>query len=198
MTQLLAFFTVAADKTFVDDATCKNLLNSISLKTQSAAACLAIVLKNDKQRASFNVDFLKMAQAGQVAGVLFLGELGKLTDLSSDKKIFETIKNAFQHAEEQVRLSASISLGNITIGNPNFFLKKVFGMVAESEAKQKYLFLNTIREIVISDSSCLSAYLTPLMELLMSQTNHPEDSIRSIVAECLGRLFIVYPEDLIE
>lgn len=32
----------------------------------------------------------------------------------------------------------------------------------------------------------------------MSQTNHPEDSIRSIVAECLGRLFIVYPEDLIE
>jgi hypothetical protein len=71
-------------------------------------------------------------------------------------------------------------------------------MVAESEAKQKYLFLNTIREIVISDSKCLSAYLNPLMELLMSQTNHPEDSIRSIVAECLGRLFIVYPEDLIE
>jgi cullin-associated NEDD8-dissociated protein 1 len=71
-------------------------------------------------------------------------------------------------------------------------------MVGESDAKQKYLFLNTIREIVISDSDCLSGYLTPLMDLLMSQTGHPEDSIRSIVAECLGRLFIVYPEDLID
>ena len=41
-------------------------------------------------------------------------------------------------------------------------------MVGESDAKQKYLFLNTIREIVISDSACLSAYLGPLMDLLMS------------------------------
>ena len=36
------------------------------------------------------------------------------------------------------------------------------------------------------------------MDLLMSQTTHPEDSIRSIVAECLGRLFSHYAEDLVE
>jgi hypothetical protein len=48
LTQLLSFFRVAAEKTFVDDAASKTLLESISLKTQSAAACLAIVLRDDK------------------------------------------------------------------------------------------------------------------------------------------------------
>jgi len=42
-------------------------------------------LKNEKVRSAFKVDFLKMAQEGQITGLLFLGELGKLTDLSGEK-----------------------------------------------------------------------------------------------------------------
>lgn len=41
-------------------------------------------------------------------------------------------------------------------------------MLKAAEAKQKYLFLNTIREIVINDSNCLKNYLSDLMELLYS------------------------------
>jgi hypothetical protein len=62
-----------------------------------------------------------------------------------------------------------------------------------SEAKQKYLFLNTIREIILNDSDCLKNDVDKVTELLMSQTTHEEESIRSIVAESLGRLFSAYP-----
>lgn len=36
-----------------------------------------------------------------------------------------------------------------------------------------------------------------MQELFMQQSMHEEESIRSIVAESLGRLFAAYPQDLI-
>ena len=139
------------------------MLSAVGIKSQSAAACLAIVSHFDKNHAALKKDFVQMANsaepASQVTGALCLGELGKLSDLSGETSIFEMIKRAFQSPNEEVRHAASICLGNVTIGNPVFFLKKVFALVSDSEAKQKYLFLNTIREIVISDSNCLQDYL---------------------------------------
>ncbi len=37
-----------------------------------------------------------------------------------------------------------------------------------SEAKQKYLFLNTIREIILNDSDCLKNDVDKVTELLIS------------------------------
>lgn len=95
-----------------------------------------------------------------------------------------------------VRQAASISLGKITIGNPKFYLDKVFDLVNKSEAKQKYLFLNTLREIILNDSGCLRDYLKPMQELFVNQANNDEESIRQIVAESLGRLFAAYPAEM--
>jgi hypothetical protein len=72
------------------------------------------------------------------------------------------IQKYFSSASEEVRQAASISLGKITIGNPKFFLDKVFALVTKSEPKQKYLFLNTIREIILNDSDCLKDYIKPM------------------------------------
>lgn len=107
------------------------------------------------------------------------------------------LQDYFGSQNEQVRQAASISLGKITIGNPKFFLDKVFQLVTKSEAKQKYLFLNTLREIILNDSNCLKDYIKPMIELFMQQATHDEESIRSIVAESLGRLFSAYPSELI-
>ena len=59
-------------------------------------------------------------------------------------------------------------MGNVTIGNPDFFLSKVFEFVRNSEVAQKYLFLNTIRAIIIADSKCLVAFMMDLTDLLMT------------------------------
>ena len=96
-----------------------------------------------------------------------------------------------------MRIAASICLGNVAIGNPNFFLDKVFSLVKQSKDAQKYLFLNTIREIIVHDSECLNMYLDPLIELLMSHSTHQDEMIRSTVAESLGRLFAVYSQDMV-
>ena len=91
----------------------------------------------------------------QIVGALCLGEYGKLVDLSQEAKIIPTVQGLFQSGEDNVRIAASICLGNVAIGNPNFFLDKVFSLVKQSKDAQKYLFLNTIREIIVHDSSCL-------------------------------------------
>lgn len=77
------------------------------------------------------------------------------------------IQDYFNNTNEQVRQAASISLGKITIGNPKFFLDKVFTLVTKSETKQKYLFLNTLREIILYDSACLKDYIKPMQELFV-------------------------------
>jgi len=136
-------------------------------------------------------------QKRQIQGSLCLGELGKLVDMSKDADTFNLIQSYFGSQHEQVRQAASISMGKITIGNPKFFLDKVFSLVTKSEAKQKYLFLNTLREIILNDSNCLKDYIKPMQDLFMQQSMHEEESIRSIVAESLGRLFAAYPSELI-
>lgn len=53
-------------------------------------------------------------------------------------------------------------LGNVSVGNPGFFLDKVFDLIVKSEDSHKYLFLNTIREIIINDSKCLKEHILEL------------------------------------
>ena len=65
----------------------------------------------------------------QVKGILCLGELGKLEDLSGETQILDLILNNFQSREDDIRQASSVSLGNLTIGNPKFFLDKVFNLV---------------------------------------------------------------------
>jgi len=62
-------------------------------------------------------------------------------------------------------------MGNATIGNPQFFLSKVFNLASESQVAQKYLFLNTIREIIIADSRCITDFMFDITELLIQLTS---------------------------
>jgi len=87
-------------------------------------------------------------------------------------------------------------LGNISVGNPDFFLDKVFSLVDAAEVHEKYLFLNTIREIIIHNPICLRPFVAKLLPLLIEQAKNSEEQIRGIVAENLGRLFIYYSTEM--
>jgi cullin-associated NEDD8-dissociated protein 1 len=58
--------------------------------------------------------------------LLIIGEIGKLSDLSSVQNILNKIAAFFKNQSDLVRTAASICLGNMSIGNTNFFLGKVF------------------------------------------------------------------------
>lgn len=134
------------------------LLDQVTIKSQHSALCLAIVVATDSQYAPMKADFIKMSSGADVkqniSGLLCLGEYGKLNDLSKDN-VLDLIQKSFDHSNEEVRQAASISLGKLTIGNAAFFLDKVLSLVKNSSAQKKYLFLNTIREIIIHNSVCL-------------------------------------------
>lgn len=87
-------------------------------------------------------------------------------------------------------------MGNVTIGNPDFFLDQVFTLINNSQETQKQLFLNTIREIIIVDSHCLENFLFQLTELLSSHTTSESPQIRNIVSEILGRLLADFHDEV--
>lgn len=68
-----------------------------------------------------------------VRTVLCLGEIGAFVDLSKMNGIIDCISNLFEHQDDQVRQASAISLGGISIGNTDFFIPKVFGLINKSQ-----------------------------------------------------------------
>src|SRR3569833_3099958 len=102
----------------------------------------------------------------------------------------------FKSSNEDVKTAGSICLGNISVGNADFFLEKVFTLVDQSQQQEKYLFLNTVKEIITHNPKCLQPYLGVLMPLLVEHSKNDEEQIRNVVAESIGRLFIVYSNEM--
>jgi hypothetical protein len=57
-----------------------------------------------------------------IVGALSLGEFGKMNDLKGIKDILNTVSSLFKSQNEEVKTAGSICLGNISVGNPDFFL----------------------------------------------------------------------------
>ena len=133
-----------------------------------------------------------------IVGALTIGEYGKLVDLSQEARILPTVQTLFNNPQEDVKFAASICMGNVAIGNPEFFVPKVFELVQNSQEAQKYLFLNTIREIIIANSRCLEDQIFSLTDLLISHTTSQSLQIQTIVAEILGRLLADFPDQMYE
>jgi hypothetical protein len=58
-----------------------------------------------------------------------LGEFGKMQDLSGVQGLINSVSNLFKSNNEDVKTAGSICLGNISVGNADFFLEKVFALV---------------------------------------------------------------------
>jgi len=69
-------------------------------------------------------------------------------------------------------------------------------MIKAAQPQQKYLYLLTIKELIIAEPEALKVYLGELQELLMEQASNKDANIRSIVAECTGRFFVYASDDL--
>ena len=196
------FFKVAAAKGVLQSGASQMLINFVTLKAQAAAACLAVAIANNNQFAGILEQLWSMV--GQqdpnqlIVGALTIGEYGKVKDLSGEGRILPMVQQLFNHQQEDVKTAASICMGNVTIGNPDFFLSKVFDLIRSSQVQQKYLFLNTIREIIIADSRCVADYMMDIQDMLVALSSSDSAQIRNIVAEILGRLLADFPEDFMD
>ena len=95
------FFKIAAGAGVLETAASQMLLNFVNLKSQGAAACLAISIANSSQFANILAQLWTMTQSQDpnqlIVAALTLGEYGKIKDLSGEARILPTVQRLFQH-----------------------------------------------------------------------------------------------------
>jgi len=176
----------------------------------SVSQCIAVLCSNttDEKRDStvnkFVSDIKKKSTSdtNKLLALYCVGEIGRRVDLSGITSLKKNILNAFESPSEEVKAAASVSLGNIAIGNLKKFLPDILAEV-EKYPKRQYLLLGSLREIIVRQCTSsrgakrLKDFFDSLMDLLFKNTETEEEGTRNVVAECLGKLALLRPKKVI-
>ena len=166
----------------------------ITLRTRTSAKILARI-SPDKEQEWKSYVRQNSNDENKLKGVLLIGELGMTKDFTKDDT-FEAIQKLFEVKEDQIRQAAAISLGGITLSNPQFYLAKLFGLIQKSGDKDKYMYLCTLKEIIQNKPASLVQNMGELMGLYLEQSKSQNGFIKSTVAESIGFLFKAEPKAL--
>jgi cullin-associated NEDD8-dissociated protein 1 len=127
-----------------------------------------------------------------------LGEVGQQQDLSGIPDLQQILLSGFESAAEDTKLSAAYALGHIAVGNMSMFLPMLLQSSASS--KHQYLLLVSLKELVVvfaNQQLDFLPHLSAVLPLLLQQCQSEEDSVRGMVAECLGVLTTILPEQVL-
>jgi cullin-associated NEDD8-dissociated protein 1 len=127
----------------------------------------------------------------QQLSLISLSELGRQSDLSSDKTLFESVFNLFNAEDEDTKYYASVALGGICLGNIQYFLPIIIDLLGKKKEYQ-YLLLNSLKEVITRGSVVVYELLKKenFISFLFNYSETPNENLRQIVAECIGKLAI--------
>ena len=134
--------------------------------------------------------------------LLSIGEIGRHIDLSTNSGLKTIILDSFNNSSEEVKSAASYALGNISLGNLKEYLPFVLKEI-ESQPKRQYLLLHSLKEIISAQSMSesgvrgLGPYVPDIWSQLFRHCECNEEGTRNVVAECLGKLCLIEPEQLL-
>jgi len=143
-----------------------------------------------------------VSESVKLLGLRVLGEVGKETDLASSGSTLPTIYACFASEKDAVKSAASFALGNVTGGNMATYLPQLINEIKAQKDKQ-YLLLNALKELVVSKAATaagianLQAFVQGIWALLFEFSESPEEGTRNVVGECLGKLTLVHPAELL-
>lgn len=160
---------------------------AISLGDQSRAVMTVKQLVDDSKQHLNNDSIYTLI-------LLAIGEIGKQTDLGEVPNLVEVILQAFNSSSEDVKSAGSFALGCVAVGNLNKFLPIILHEI-ESRNKRQYLVLHSLREVI---SAGPLDQLESIWTLLMKHCECQEEGTRNVVSECLGKLTLLKPADLLE
>jgi cullin-associated NEDD8-dissociated protein 1 len=139
-----------------------------------------------------------------------LGALGRRVDLSSPQLgLAAKLVDLFSSESDEVKLAASLALGNLALGNLKAFLPNIISFIgsSDSSARHQYLVLHALKEIIsrsraFNASAALGPDLDKILKLLFAYADSGKDEdagLRNVVSECLGKLAVsfsdkVFPE----
>ncbi|KAL7044413.1 hypothetical protein ACKWTF_001908 [Chironomus riparius] len=134
--------------------------------------------------------------------LLTIGEIGRYFNLSAIEALPQTILTCFASSSEDVKAAASHALGAVAVGNLSYYLPFILQEI-EAQPKRQYLLLHSLKEVITSLSTSKQGLeqLMPSVPIIWAQMfKHcecPEEGSRNVVAECLGKLVLVNPEELL-
>ncbi|XP_054693741.1 cullin-associated NEDD8-dissociated protein 1-like isoform X5 [Grus americana] len=180
---------------------------SVTLHKQaycSAAKCVAALSSACPKEAPTTVNqFIqevknpKSSSAVKVLAFLSLAEMGRTTNLSAQRELKTVILEAFSSPSEEVKSAASYALGNISVGNLKEYLPFMLKEIG-SQPKRQYLLLHSLKEVISSSpADGLKPYVEDIWALLFKHCECTEEGTRNVVAECLGKLTLVNPSELL-
>lgn len=146
----------------------------------------------------FASDLLASNDTVNQLALLCLGEVGQLRDLSSLAGLKEVILQCFENPCEETKLCAAYALGHISVGNMKEFLPVV--TQPSTSSKHQYLLLVSLKEIILFYANRnleFSAYLNLVLPILLMQCKSSEESVRNMVAECLGLLLAINSQQML-
>ncbi|NWW94664.1 CAND1 protein, partial [Rhynochetos jubatus] len=139
----------------------------------------------------------KSSSAVKVLAFLSLAEMGRTTNLCAQRELKTVILEAFTSPSEEVKSAASYALGNISVGNLKEYLPFMLKEIG-SQPKRQYLLLHSLKEVISSSlADGLKPYVEDIWALLFKHCECAEEGTRNVVAECLGKLTLVNPSELL-
>lgn len=139
----------------------------------------------------------KSSESVRILALLCLGEIGRLMNLEGQKELKGVIMEAFGSPNEEVKSAASFTLGNVCVGNLGEYLPFMLKEIG-SQPKRQYLLLHSLKEMISALSGeSLKPHVENIWALLFKHCECAEEGTRNIVAECLGKLTLVNPSELL-
>lgn len=142
------------------------------------------------------------SDAHHMFALLGIAEIGRHIDLSSINNLQDVLLASFSPPSEEVKSAASYALGSVAVGNLPEFLPFILREI-EAQPKRQYLLLHSLKEI-ISSQSCSSAgvealrpFISSIWVQLARHCQCAEEGSRNVVSECLGKLCLLEPRDLL-
>uniref|UniRef100_A0A0N5C0K3 TIP120 domain-containing protein n=1 Tax=Strongyloides papillosus TaxID=174720 RepID=A0A0N5C0K3_STREA len=139
--------------------------------------------------------------------ILTYGEVGRLFPEVFYSPIIarkpdDILLGALESSNEEVKNSASISIGHYVIGNISKSLDFLFSSLEKYKNKQ-YLLLHSLKEVITSkemnDKTVLAfrSKIPIIWDVLTDHSKCGEEGTRNVVAECMGRLAVIIPSEFI-
>ncbi|XP_040890883.1 cullin-associated NEDD8-dissociated protein 2 [Toxotes jaculatrix] len=136
-------------------------------------------------------------ESARVLALLCLGEVGRSGSLGGSKEVQGVILEAFTSTSEEVKTAASCALGSMAVGSLNDYLPFLLKEIS-SQPRRQYLLLHSLKEVISAcPASSLSPHVESIWSLLFQNCECQEEGTRNLVAECLGKLTLVNPAQLL-